>query len=398
MKTFKFLIAVLVLSIPYFLVSCTKDELSDQPNNSSSPSFLSAYANPQNTSSVKVKADFLKQVKDSWLKEDIKFGHHTSVLIETGFIYTPLEYGIAKVNRLNGTVIWSLDLGELPRGNMALDGNTIFASAGEIFYAVDKNSGKLLWEKDLKHPIFTVPLVIGSNVLINDTYGLVYAFDKTSGNLKWYYEIDGGTYGSAMVRNQNKVFIASNDGEIHCIDLSTGKKIWIFNKTCTNSSCPVINTPLIVNGNHILFGNVYGQIFSVTSDGNLDWKYDHPIRIYFYGAALSNEKLVLTGTDGNKGEHSICFDINTKKLLWQYKNGAQSKISLPMIVNDRFVLIGSSSGLDNIDIVTGKPIWNKSIKMASGYIKNQCRSSFAVTDIDLVYTTVDGKLARFVYQ
>ncbi|HMT69472.1 MAG TPA: PQQ-binding-like beta-propeller repeat protein [Saprospiraceae bacterium] len=397
MKSFTKLVILLILSLPYFLGSCTKDEFNTEGVSAALPSFLSNYANTENTSAVKIKADLSNPVKDAWIKEDIKFGHHTSVLIENEFIYTPLEDGIAKVNRKNGTIIWSLDLDELSRGNMAIDGNIIYASADEIFYAIDKNSGSILWSKDLQHPIFTAPLIVGNNVLINDTYGIVYAFDKTAGDVRWWYEITSGTYGSAMVRNENKVFIASSNGEIHCLDINSGKKIWVFDQTCTSSSCPIINTPLIVSGSNILFGNVSGNVFSVNFDGSLAWQYKHSSRIYFKGAALSNNNLVLTGTDGNKGERTICVDINSKSLLWQYDNGSQNKISLPMIANDRFVLIGSSKGLNNIDILTGKLIWNKSIKMASGYVKNQCLSNIAITDLDIVYTTSDGKLVRFVY-
>lgn len=397
MKSFSKLAILLILSLPYFLSSCTKDELSSEGVSSTLPSFLSNYGNTENHSSVKVKADLSIPVKESWLNEKIKFGHHTSVLIENQFIYAPTRDGIAKINRLNGDVIWSLDFADLPRGNMSIDGNIIFASAKQVLYAIDKNTGTTIWIQDLKRSIFTAPVISGSNVIINDAEGNVYAFDKISGTNKWWYLIPGGTYGSAIVKMSNKVFIASGDGEIHCIDSGSGKGIWVFNENCKSFSCHVINTPLILHGNNILFGNSNGQVFSITTDGNLSWNYNHPTRIYFKGAALSKEKIVLTGDDGNKGEHTICVDIVDRKLLWHYQNGLQSKISLPMIVNDRFVIVGSSAGLDNLDILTGKQIWNKTIKMTSGYIKNQCISNIAVTDLDLVYTTADGKLARFVY-
>ena len=81
--------------------------------------------------------------------------------------------------------------------------------------------------------------------------------------------------------------------------------------------------------------------------------------------------------------------------MWQYIHGNQNKISHPMIVNESFVLIGSSVGLDNLDINTGKLIWNKKVmKASSSSVYNQCNSHIAVTDEDIIYISTDGNLVR----
>ena len=76
MKSFKSFTMILLILIPFFLTSCTKDELSNEGNSGLAlPSFLLNYVNAENHSSVKIKANLSVPVKDSWLNENNKFGH-----------------------------------------------------------------------------------------------------------------------------------------------------------------------------------------------------------------------------------------------------------------------------------------------------------------------------------
>lgn len=395
MNTFKIFRVLVIILLPFLLKSCAKEEINAGTGNTLLRDFIFPFATKENHSAINIKADLSTPVKESWLNSDIKFGHFTSVLIEAGFVYAPTQYGVAKINRQNGNIIWDKELDGLARGNMLMDGNILFTGSGEIFYALNKNSGEILWSKNLQHPIFSAPLVIGDNVHICDTYEGVYAFDKKTGALKWLFNDSGGSYNAAMVAKDNKIYIANGSNEINCIDAISGKKIWEFN-TC--KSCSYIQTALIFNEDQIIFADGSGTVKAYTTAGNLAWQYKHPTRIYFKGVAVSEGKVIATGKTDFDKIMTICLELKTNKLLWEYEHGDTKFHSHATIVNKKYVLVGTGLGLDNVDLKTGKLLWKKVTKSTQGSsITNSCFSNFAITDYDLIYTTNGRDLIRFVF-
>lgn len=396
MKKIKHCLFLFVVIFPLLLSSCAKENLEDDENSTISTSFLFPFATKENHSSIQIKADLSSPVLESWFNSEIKFGRFTSVLVEGEFIYAPTEYGVAKINRQNSNIIWNKELAGLSRGNMVLDGDLLFASSDEFLYAIDKKSGEILWFKNLQHPIYSAPLVIGNNVHICDTYNGVFAFDKKTGDLKWYYEISDGCYGAAMAEKENKIFIAGGNNTIHCVDAISGKRIWEFNNNC--KACSGINTTLALWEDQILFGNAGGGVYSYTTSGDLGWQYKHPTRIYFKGVAVAEGKVIATGKTDFDKIITICLDIKTNKLLWEYDHGLTKFSSHATIVNNKHVLVGTGFGLDNIDLKTGKLVWTKITKGGQGStISSSCNSNFAITDNELIYTTNNGGLIRFIY-
>ena len=377
-----------------FHSSCSKDGEADGNNSSS---FLSVTVNNSNHSAVKLNKSSIAIPDDSWLTDDIDFASRSGVVVENEAIYALTEDGIAKINRENGQIGWNVELCDFPEGNLCLYQNTIFTSSDECFYAIDKKTGNSIWSIDLQHPISTTPIVINNKVIISDESKGVYALNILNGELDWFYAIVEGSHNSIPLFSDNKLFIASAYGMIHTINPETGAKINIY-KTCSDPSyCSEINTPIMLVDDNLVFANVSSDVFAITKEGTVIWKYKHPspTKIQFKGIAYAAGKIILTGRTNESKDITLCIEKTNGTLLWQYIHGNQNKISHPMIVNESFVLIGSSVGLDNLDINTGKLIWNKKVmKASSSSVYNQCNSHIAVTDEDIIYISTDGNLVR----
>lgn len=376
-----------------FLTSCSKDGISDENNASS---FLSVTVNELNHSAVKLKRENLEIPKDSWLNEDIDFGGRSGIIIDNEFVYAPTSDGLAKINRENGNIAWILELCGFPEGNMILHENILFMGSDECFYAIDKNSGNSLWGKDIQNEISTTPVIIGNFVIITAASNGVYAFNIADGELAWFYSMIGGSRKSVPLHKDGKLYISGWLGGIHCLNPQTGEKI---REICSDpQACSGIETSIMSVNDKLVFANSFSEVFAYEEDGSLLWRYKYPspTRIYFKGIAYASGKIILTGRTNTRDDITICVDAQNGTLLWQFVHGDANKISHPIIVNESFVLVGSSNGLDNLNLNTGALIWNKKLtKGTSNYIHNQSTSYLAVTEQDIIYTTFGlGSLVR----
>lgn len=104
----------------------------------------------------------------------------------------------------------------------------------------------------------------------------MYALNILNGELDWFYAIVEGSHNSIPLFSDNKLFIASAYGMIHTINPETGAKINIY-KTCSDPSyCSEINTPIMLVDDNLVFANVSSDVFAITKEGTVIWKYKHP--------------------------------------------------------------------------------------------------------------------------
>ncbi len=70
------------------------------------------------------------------------------------------------------------------------------------------------------------PVVVEGHLLLGSTiHGGLEAFDTVSGKLFWRYFTDGPIRFAAAAAD-GRVFVASDDGCLHCVDLQNGRRIW----------------------------------------------------------------------------------------------------------------------------------------------------------------------------
>lgn len=149
---------------------------------------------------------------------------------------------VIKISADDGTVAWSTRLrGEVlsaPQG----DGKVVVAQTydGKI-QALDYDSGELLWVYDSNVPVLTVrgtstPILEGGVVYAGFANGKVLAIDADSGGVAWevrvaiaqgrseierIVDVDG-----SMSLLNNELYVASYQGRIVAIDVSSGRKLW----------------------------------------------------------------------------------------------------------------------------------------------------------------------------
>ncbi len=105
------------------------------------------------------------------------------------------------------------------------------------FYAVNSETGKLVWVFKTGNIIHTTPAISGNKIFFGSFDGYVYSLDLKSGELLWKFKTVGHRYfpkgevqGSPSVY-KNLVFIGARDYNVYALDQERGYCHW--NKSFT---------------------------------------------------------------------------------------------------------------------------------------------------------------------
>lgn len=132
------------------------------------------------------------------------------------------------------------------------------------------------WEFDASSPIGRVPrgleatpIVVDGIMYTSGAWGFAYAVDARTGQEIWRFnpEVDASYARRACCDVVNrgvavwkgKVYVASLDGYLHCLDAETGAVIWRKDTFTNRTKAYTITSPPQVAGNIVMIGNSGGE-------------------------------------------------------------------------------------------------------------------------------------------
>lgn len=136
-------------------------------------------------------------------------------------------------------------------GVSAVDGVIYAESDDQFAYALNAQTGKLIWRTSpVGNTFMGDPLVVGNIVYLSVgnvgfnfsnvqrysrktaargagvSFNGIYALDKTTGKLLWHFGTMGATMPTPAI-SKNRLFIDTGSGDIYAINATTGRQIWI---------------------------------------------------------------------------------------------------------------------------------------------------------------------------
>jgi outer membrane protein assembly factor BamB len=167
-------------------------------------------------------------------------------------------------------------------------------------------------------------------------------------SLIWEYECGDSIRSSPVIR-EGKVYVGSDDGFLHAVDLSSGKKAWAYD---TGSA---VESPPLVVGDGVFVGNENGAFFALNAaSGEERWVFETEGKIV--GSANWIEirgreaPCILVGSHDNIMR---CFGAATGELIWRFPT--QSYINgAPALHEGRIVFGGCDARVYVVDGTTGK--------------------------------------------
>ena len=231
------------------------------------------------------------------------------------------------------------------------------------YYAININSGELIWSKNNKSPFNSQIKIYKDKFFIVDDSNILKCFSLSDGSLIWEFKTQ-----DALIRSQkkvslalknNKIIFSSTIGDLTAVDVETGKLVW---QTPTRSNRIIEETmflkisDIISGGNSIFFSNNENEFFSIDEEtGILNWKQNinsslRPAYIDDLIFTVTEEGFLIV-IESNTGNI-----IRSTYLFESIKEKKRKKINpIGFIVGKKNIYLSTNIGrLFVIDILSGK--------------------------------------------
>lgn len=151
-------------------------------------------------------------------------------------------------------LLWGHDVGFPVIEPPAVDGDSVYFTAGTTVYALNRLDGTQRWTLDA-HAVTSAPVATDGRVIFGAQDGSVRSIDAASGELGWVFESDSPTMAMPAIVD-GVVYAGGRDGTLYAIDASTGEKQWDLNLGTS------LDTPLSVSAG-LVFASLADRIVAV---------------------------------------------------------------------------------------------------------------------------------------
>ena len=251
-------------------------------------------------------------------------------------------------------------------------------------YAININTGELLWEKKNTAPYNSQVKIYKDNIYVVDYDNTLKAYSINNGDEIWSIKTQ-----KSFIRSQKKLSLANKNekiyfnnslGDISSVDINNGNLIW---QIPTQSSLAfdagffLKTSDIVVEKNALFFSNNQNEFFSLDAQtGNLNWKQEinsnlRPVIIndLIFTVTLEGYLVIVEKNSGNI--------VRSNYLLNQFKKKKRPDIEpTGFIIGNKNIYLSNNIGrLSVIDIATGVTrnilkIDNKKISRPAIFNKN----------------------------
>jgi outer membrane protein assembly factor BamB len=259
------------------------------------------------------------------------------------------------------------------------NGMVYFITYDGVFYAVTADTGDIKWrfatggerrfeakgihgltpsDQNIADPMdlfLSSPAVLNRRVYFGSSDGHIYALNAETGVLVWSFETGDIVHASPAVVN-NTVYVGSWDSYLYALDAETGLERWRFK----SGEDPVIHnqvgfqsSPAVVDGT-VYVGCRDGHVYAVDAKtGKKNWDYSTS-QSWVNGTPAVRDGVVYVGTSDTERFHAL--DAKTGRLV--YAVDAHALIFGSAAIAGDMAYFGAFNGrLSAIDVKSGKLAW-----------------------------------------
>lgn len=204
---------------------------------------------------------------------------------------------------------WYLKADDLIYSSAAENDSSIFVGVGRKLYALDKETGAVLWDFKANDSFKSSPVVDDyGNIYIGDNSGYLYSI-KSDGTLNWTVMLNGGIESTIVINGDRKLFLGTTGGLFYSLN-SYGEILW------QKSLGKIVSSAAIGEDGTVYVGTSYGNLYSLDSDGNVNWTFEARDWIEADISIAENGDLLFGSDDG------YLYRVNKDgQLVWKFYTG-----------------------------------------------------------------------------
>ena len=232
----------------------------------------------------------IKTGKQKWLKPLGNLFGRSPVLDNYGHLYI-VQDSLYCLDVKTGATIWTFDAGA--QISPSVKNDTLFISDCVKFYALNANTGDIIWSKDLIYGCGT-QYPVDNQAVYNSYKYLLTSYDIKTGDEKWQYRYDLD-YTSAEWYDTGNMCLTDSVVCVSLVSTDPGRNMIVaFNKFSGEKlwehlSGQYIYSPVAANG--IIYVTTGNSLFGFNqTTGDIVFKDDHS-RNYSHANVIANHKL-----------------------------------------------------------------------------------------------------------
>ncbi|MEZ5851907.1 MAG: PQQ-binding-like beta-propeller repeat protein [Hyphomicrobiaceae bacterium] len=242
-------------------------------------------------------------------------------------------------------------------GGLAADEGKLYATTGFGYaYALDLQSGKRLWEKNLGAPVRTSPTVADGRLFVITNDGNVHALSTTDGQELWLHQ--GLPERAALLSNASPavegsmVVVPFPSGDLIALDASSGQPRWNdslarMRTTSSLGSLTDAGRPVIDGGTVYAVGHSGRMVATSLSTGERIWSLNVP---GIQPPAVAGDMVYVVDTGGQL----MAVTRRDGKVIWTTKLPNATTWSGPVLAGNKLWLTSNKGELVGVEASTGK--------------------------------------------
>jgi outer membrane protein assembly factor BamB len=181
----------------------------------------------------------------------------------------------------SGSVLWTVQGKNMFQSKTATDGTRFFVGGWDNYFrCIDARSGNEVWSLELGKkqryqnfsafaPAITAPAVGDGKVFVSTNDGILHGLNISDGSEAWHVDWKKMGYSSPVYRDGRVYCALSDEGKVFCVDANTGEFKWT-----TETGAVIYDSSFAYGGGHVFIGNVNGTLNALdAASGKIAWQY-----------------------------------------------------------------------------------------------------------------------------
>jgi len=266
--------------------------------------------------------------------------------------------GVTAINRQTGRSVWQTETAYAVEGGFAsvegyvLFGTLSFMQKGAEVHCHHATDGSRVWQTSVTGGVWTPPIIQESRVYVASDDGQIHCFDLYTGEPVTGWPVSVGSGRLWMAMTAGALTIVSETGQVSAIDPLGRFSIWHQPLKLEAQ----FHAGPVVHGEEVLLGALSGQIFAIdVRSGKTQMLGEH------FGPIVASPAVQAdTLYFGSRDHHLRALDLASRKTLWAHQS-EHSIASSPQAV-DGMVYVGCNDGsVHAVDARSGELAWRHSV-------------------------------------
>jgi len=249
---------------------------------------------------------------------------------------------------------------------LSINNNLIFSDDVGTIFNINEN-GKVYWKKNIYKNIYkkiykNLSFSVYKNVIyVADNVGFIYAINLNSGKLIWIKN-HGIPLRSNVKIFDDKIFLIDQENKIFCLNLTDGSKIWNIHSISSFIKSQSLMSLALSKKGELIVINSSGDLFKIKSDdGEVYWATNVSGSLYSDASDFfQSSEIVITEQEIIFSTSSSIFSYNLNNGSVNWENNVNS-VDAPIISGKNIFFVTENGYFVILNKNTGKIISSTNI-------------------------------------